>query len=276
MNGRTSPPRGPWSRGPGGIGLPPLTPAPTDLIVLLAVLFVTYSLEFFASTAIIPGLLRLTPQVWRAGFLWQLATYPFSGFGRAPSVWILLELLILYWFGRDVFYQLGRRRFWQTVLTSAVVAALVAVIVEVLAELAAGTPSIALPFELMQGQRLLLTITIAAFATLNRDATILLFFVLPIRARWFLWLEVLFGFIAFLGTKDLAGFAGIVTAVGVTYASLVAGGPRRMLREWWRRFQRRRLQAELDRRRRKSKLEVLDGGRGGGPADEPRRGPWVN
>ncbi len=273
MNGRTTPPRGPWSRGPGGIGLPPLTPAPTDLVALLAVLFVTYSLQFFAATGIVPALLRLSPLVWRAGFLWQLVTYPFSGYGPV-SIWILLELLILYWFGRDVFYQLGRRRFWQTVLTSALVAALVAVLVEVVRELASGAPAALSPFGLMQGQRVLLTITIAAFATLNRDATILLFFVLPIRARWFLWLEVLFGFIAFLGTKDLAGFAGIVTAVGVTYASLVAGGPRRMLREWWLRLQRRRLQAELDRRRRKSGLEVLKGGRGGNKP--PRRGPWVN
>lgn len=273
MNGRTTPPRGPWSRGPGGFGLPPLTPAPTDLVVLLAVVFVTYSLQFFSTTAIVPGLLRLTPLVWRAGFVWQLATYPFSGYGPV-SILILLDLLVLYWFGRDVFYQLGRRRFWQTVLTSAVVAALVAVVVELVVELVAGPEPAVVPFALMQGQRVLLTITIAAFATLNRDATILLFFVLPIRPRWFLWMEILIAFIFFLGTKDLAGFAGIVTAVGVTYASLVAGGPRRMLREWWLRLQRRRLQAELDRRRRKSKLEVLDGGRG--RSQPPRQGPWVN
>ena len=272
MNGRSTP-RGPWSRGPGGLGLPPLTPAPTDLVVLLAVVFVTYSLQFFTSTRIIPALLRLTGLVWGSGLVWQLATYPFSGYGP-PSIWILLELLILYWFGRDVFYQLGRRRFWQTVMTSAVVAALVAVLVEVLVELTSGVPALTAPFSLMQGQRVLLTITIAAFATLNRDATILLFFVLPIQARWFLWLEVLFGFIAFLATKDLAGFAGIVTAVGVTYASLVSGGPRRMLREWWLRLQKRRLQVELERERRKRKLEVLEGGRG--RKEPPRRGPWVN
>jgi hypothetical protein len=159
-------------------------------------------------------------------------------------------------------------------MTSAVVAALVAVLVEVLVELTSGVPALTAPFSLMQGQRVLLTITIAAFATLNRDATILLFFVLPIQARWFLWLEVLFGFIAFLATKDLAGFAGIVTAVGVTYASLVSGGPRRMLREWWLRLQKRRLQVELERERRKRKLEVLEGGRG--RKEPPRRGPWVN
>ena len=60
---------------------------------------------------------------------------------------------------------------------------------------------------------MLLAIFIAAFATLNRNATILLFFVLPIQARWFLWLEVLFAFIAFLGSHDLPGFLGITTAV---------------------------------------------------------------
>jgi len=253
------------------MGLPPLTPAPTDLLVILGTVFVTFSLQFFQSTAIVPALLRLTPYVWR-GFLWQLATYAFTGYGGA-SFWILLELLILYWFGRDVYYRLGRRRFWSTLLVSAVVAGVVAEIVYLLADLAGGAPALT-AFTIMQGQRVLLTIFIAAFATLNRNATILLFFVLPIQARWFLWLEVLFAFIAFLGTHDLPGFLGIVTAVVVTWGSLSAGGPGRMLREWRLRAERWRLQQQLDRERKRRKMKVIDGGRGrsGSGGD----GPWVN
>lgn len=270
MNGRRPTPRGPWSTGGG---LPSFTPAPTDLLVILGVVFATFSLQHLGSAAVVPALLRLTPALWN-GFLWQLGTYPFSGYG-APSFWILLELLILYWFGRDVYFRLGRRRFWTTLMFSAVTAAVVAELVFLVQDLAGAGPLSA--FSIMQGQRMLLTIFIAAFATLNRHATILLFFVLPIQARWFLWLEVLFAFIAFLGTHDLPGFLGIVTAVGVTWGALSAGGPSRMLREWRLRFERWRLQQELDRERRKRKMKVIDGGRragerGGGGG----RGDWVH
>ena len=72
----------------------------------------------------------------------------------------------------------------------------------------------------MQGQQILAVVLVAAFATLNRDATILLFFVLPMPARWFLWLEIVFGFLGFLGTHDLPGFLGICAAVGITYGAL--------------------------------------------------------
>ena len=82
-----------------------------------------------------------------------------------------------------------------------------------------GSPT-AVPFQLMQGQRILLTVTIAAFATLWGDATILLFFVLPIRARWCLWLGILLGFVAYLGSKDLAGFAGICAGTAITALAL--------------------------------------------------------
>lgn len=271
MNGRRpigSTPRGPWNTGGG---LPSFTPAPQDLLILLGVVFFTYSLQFFETTAVVPALLRITGAVWN-GFLWQLATYPFAGYGGA-SFWFLLELLILYWFGRDVYMRLGRRGFWTTLLVSTVAAGVVAELVYLAGALAGGAPPAA--FTIMQGQRMLLVICIAAFATLNRSATILLFFVLPIQARWFLWLEILFAFIAFLGSHDLPGFLGISTAVGVTYGSLSAGGPTKMFREWRLRLERWRLQQELDRERRKRKMKVLEGGgEGGGRRDGGD--PWVH
>jgi hypothetical protein len=243
-------------------------------VILLAVVFATFSFQFLGGLRLVPALLRLTPAVWQTGFLWQVATYPFAGYG-GPSLWILLELLILYWFARDVFYRLGRRGFWRTLLTVAFAAGVAAVVVEVLVRLASPGGMTPLPFGLMQGQRMLMAFAIAAFATLNRHATILLFFVLPIQARWFLWLEVLIAFIAFLATKDLAGFVGICVVVGGTWAVLSAGGPARLFRDWSLRAKRRRLERQLERERRKRKLRVLEGGgeKGGG---EPHKGPWVH
>ena len=241
-----------------GSGAPP----PQDLIAILVVVFVTFSMQFFAATAVIPALLRLTPNVLR-GFVWQVASYPFVGAGGA-SIWFLLELLILYWFGRDVFWRMGRRRFWQIIMVTAVSAAVVALVTHLLMVLAGGSSPA--PFITMQGHRMLITILIAAFATLYGQATILLFFVLPVKARWFLWLEVLFAFVfGLLAYKDLAGFLGVCTAVFLTYSLLMPGGPRTVLHNWRKRAEQRIIEQRLARMRRKRQFDVIDGD---GPPDK--------
>ena len=237
-----------------GSGAPP----PRDVLLLLAAVFATFSMQFFESTAVVPALLRLTPAVL-GGLVWQLVTYPFVGAGGA-SIWFLLELLILFWFGRDVFWRLGRRRFWRLILVTAVVAAAVAVLTHALMVLAGGGS--AAPFITMQGHRMLITILIAAFATLYGEATILLFFVLPLKARWFLWLEILAAFVfGLLPYKDLAGFLGVCAAVLLTFASLQPRGPGRALHDWRKRLERLILERRLARLRRRRRFDVVDGGR---------------
>jgi hypothetical protein len=245
-------------------------PVPRDLVVLLAVVLATFSLRFFATTQSLHALLALSSNTWRHGFVWQPVTYLFNGVGD-PGIWFLLELLILFLFGRTVYYQLGRRAFWRFLLLVGASSALVAVVVDLAANLA-GDPSL-YAFALMQGQHMLLTLTIAAFATMNRDATILLFFVLPVQARWFLLLEILFAFMGFLSTGDLAGFVGL--SAGVGFSMLYLGwGPRRAglrrpwlrLQEWWIRLRLKGL-----RRRRGLRLVKDD--------DRERRdsdGGWVH
>jgi hypothetical protein len=234
------------------------SPVPRDLVAILVVLFVTYALQFFASTAAVPELLRLGPAVY-AGFLWQLVTYPFVGFGGG-GLWFLLELLVLFWFGRDVFWRLGRRRFWTLLVAVALLVGVVAVGLQLLVALAGleGVTSAPL-FVLMQGQRTLMAILIAAFATLWGEATVLLFFVLPLKARWFLWLEILFAFMGFLTVKDLAGLVGIAVAVGVTWLWLTPGGARGAGRRLRLRLDRWRLAARLARLRRGRRFDVIEG-----------------
>ncbi len=113
----------------------------------------------------------------------------------------------------------------------------------------------------MQGQQILLAIIIAAFATLWGDATILLFFVLPIKARWFLWLEILFAFIGFLESKDFAGFCGICGAVFLTYTGFQRGGAGKVAHTWRKRAEAFVLQKRLDRLKKKRKFDVIDGGK---------------
>jgi hypothetical protein len=230
------------------------------------------------------ALARLTPAVWQRGFLWQLLTYPFAGVG-APSLWFLLALLMVFWFGRDVFWQVGRRRFWRLLVGVAVAAGAVALAVQLLAgrppaveELLLGRRGLpgGIDFPLLQGQNMLLVILVAAFGTLNRQATVYLMFVLPLQARWFLPLEILFAFLGYLATKDLAGFLGISAAVGTTWAALTPGRLRRlgrMRREAWLSLQQRWLRLRLRILRRRRGLRVIEGERGNGKV---HRGPWVH
>lgn len=264
------------------------TPPPRDLLGLLVVLFVTYSLSFFQSTQIVPRLLFLSPDVWQRGFLWQLVTYPYVAV-PGGSFWFLISLLIIFMFGRDVRSYLGRRHFWRLLLWSSGGAALVAVAVQLLMSLASASGRAA--FVVMQGDRMLLTILIAVFATVHPNAVIRLFFVLPIRAGAFLWLEILIAFVmGFLPTGDFAGFLGVCTAVGMTYAALT-GGLKKTLREWRLRIERQVLELRLRFLRRRRGIRLVkpdeggdawrrgDGGnrRGdgrGGDGNDP--GPWVN
>ncbi len=275
------------SRPPFQFGGSATNPPPPDIIALLVVLFVTFSLQFFQGTAGIVGLMRLTSEAWRSAQVWKVATYPFAGFGP-PSIWFLLELLILFWFSRDVHRYLGQKRFWQLLGWACVPAGLLAVGIDVLTSM--GTGDSMATFQLMQGQRMLLTVIIAAFATLYGNATIMLFFVLPLKAKWFIALEILFAFMGFLSSHDLAGFLGICLAVGLTYSMLTGGGLRLGLRTLWLRAQHKIYEMRLRRHRARSGLRGIDGGKqkGGGEGGkghgkgndkgngDVRRGPWVN
>lgn len=255
--------------GPGGMVGGLTGPVPRDLWLLLGAIFVTFSLQFFQTTAWLPELLRLTPAVWLRGFLWQLVTYPFVGIG-APNFWFLLELLILFMFGRDVLRRLGRRQFWRLLIVTSLVAAVAAVLVSALIQLAAGATSLRGAMILMQGQRMVLTILIAAFATMNRRATILLFFVLPIQARWFLPLEIVFAFLGFLATHDLAGFLGLCIAVGFTFGSLTGWRAQSWLHDFQLRLRQTWLRLRLAWLRRRSGLRVVR------KDEPPKKGPWIH
>ena len=239
-------------------------PIPKDLWILIGVLLFTYSLNSFETTAPLVRLLELSPNVWQRGYVWQLATYAFIA--QPAGLWFVISMVILFFFGRDVFRVLGRRHFWRLLLWGAMTASVVAVVVQILLWALGLVPRF--PFLIMQGSSMLLTILIAAFATLYGNATILLMFVIPVQARWFLWLEILFAFLAFLPTKDFAGFVGVCVAVGTTYSILTSGSLRRALREYRLRIERQILEARMRQRRRRFKVVKKD--------DDVHRGPWMN
>lgn len=255
----------------GGYGFGLSGPVPRDVWILLGIVFATFSMRFFAITAPLADLLRLTPAAWRSGFLWQLVTYPFAGSG-APNFWFVIELLILFLFARTVFYQLGRRKFWRLLVVLSLSAAVAAIAVDLIGSLFTGGRAWQLPFALMQGQRMLLVLLIALFAVLNRNATILLFFVLPVQAKWFLLLEIVFAFLGFLGTKDLPGFIGICAGVGATVVYFGRGRGAGLfdgaLRELWLRAQAAWFRLRLARMKQKRGLRIVP--------DDRDKDDWVH
>jgi hypothetical protein len=237
---------------------------PRDVMAMLVVVFVTYSLQFFAPTAWLVELLRLTPLVWMKGFVWQLVTFPFAGAGQA-SIFILLELLFLFFFARDVYARLGRRGYWRVLLVGCVSGGVVALLADLAARAMGQVPEQSL--YLVQGQHMLFIVVIAAFAVLYRDATIMLMLIIPVQARWFLPIELLVTFILFLRTHDLPGFLGVFTAIAVTWATLSMGGLSGAGRESWLRAQGWWMKRRLGRLRRKRGFRVVDDG---------RKDPWLH
>lgn len=240
---------------------------PRDIIIIVATLFVTFSMQFFGATEIVPALLRLTPALWQGGFLWQVATYAFVGSGM-PDLWFLVSLLMVFWFGRDVHGSLGEKRFRKLLAWAVIGSGLVAALVQ----LGTGWEPRSYPFSLIQGQHMLLTIFIAAFAIRNAEATIMLFFVLPVQAKWFIPLELVFAFLGFLTGKDLAGLIGLWSAVGITYVYLTPGGPKQIWKRWRLKMKKRQVQRELQQLKKQKGFRVV-------PSDDeqnPGGGPWVN
>ncbi len=255
-------------------------PPPRDIMVLMVVLFVNYSLSFFPGLRNLPALLQLTPGVWRSGFLWQLATYPFAGnfdfvslrnLGLITSspIGFLFSLLMIYWFGSDVYRYLGRRGFWTLLAWAAGAASVSAVAVHVLLSRIGWTDDYA--FSIMQGQWILLVIFAAAFAAAYGHATVYIMFILPVRGSWFLPLTLLFAFTGFLTTKDFPGFLGNCVAAGVVYQTLT-GRLFKLAREWRLHIERKILEARLKRMRGRRNLRIVEQP----PPDDEPRGPWVN
>jgi hypothetical protein len=95
------------------------------------------------------------------------------------------------------------------------------------------------------------------------------FFVLPMKARWFIWFPILIGFVAYLGSKDLGGFLGICGGTGITVLVLSPSKVRRALRSRWLEWRRASVERKVDRLARRRGLRVVR-------RDDGPKGPTIN
>jgi membrane associated rhomboid family serine protease len=151
------------------------------------------------------GLVRwlgLSEEGLRRGYLWQLLTFQFLHFGLLH---FLLNSLMLYFFGRAIESQLGRGRFLEIYLGGGLLGGLTQGVLGLISPPHFGG--------LTLGASAGVSALLAVFCLLHRDHSILLFFVLPVRAIHVLW-----------GSLAIAAFFVLVPAErGVAHAAHLGG-----------------------------------------------------
>lgn len=152
------------------------------------------------------------------GYVWQLVTYQFMHGG---ALHLLVNMLLVYFFGRAIEDSLGRRGLLRIYLLSGVVGGLVQLIYQVfMSKIVPGYYAASVVGASASGLGLL-----AAYATLfpHREITLLLFFFIPVslRARTLLWISfglAVFGMMVPMGNvAEAAHLGGILTGLAYVH-----------------------------------------------------------
>lgn len=228
---------GPRTAVGGGFQLPPVTPLLRNVLIAL---FVLYAAELVARNVL--GL-PIDLLAWHAlghGFLpFQPVTrYLVQGNG---VIGVVLAGVVLYFFLPTIERSFKTAQWVEALLAGAVGGTVFALLCDLLG-LAGG---VAL------GWASLLAVLIVLFGLKNPDATILLFFVLPVPAKILAWGSGVLALLLFLATLDLttADYLGTwAGAVGWWFYRGPGGRKRRLVRKA------RRIERELER------FEVFEGG----------------
>lgn len=208
-----------YSGGPSIGWLTPPTPVVKRLLIINGAVFLLEVLAVLSNNwAFFRDFIALSGPGIKSFMLWQFVTYMFlhSPFGIFH---ILINLLVLWMFGRDVEYELGPVNFLKMYILGGIVG---------------GLLWLAFNFStrgyVLGASGAILSVVIA-FATLfpERPITILVFFILPItmKAKWWAWITVAFVSYGCLMMRnstvaDLAHLGGII--VGYLYVKWLGFG----------------------------------------------------
>jgi membrane associated rhomboid family serine protease len=140
------------------------------------------------------AVLRLYPFKSINFHVWQILTHPFSHNPQAP-ISFLINCLIFYFFAAPVEYAFGSKRFLILFYLSALGGALCGL-------LFSGISGFSTPFLGMLPSLLSL---IVIFGLINPEATILLMFILPIKAKYISYGTVLIALLTFLAKANPHG-----------------------------------------------------------------------
>jgi membrane associated rhomboid family serine protease len=175
------------------------------LLLAYAVVFVAEILVSPTPQRLIPGndfcseYFALSKGGIKHGFVWQLVTYQFM---HASLLHLLLNCWAIYVFGRELEELLGARRFLALVFSSGIVGG----VFQVLTAMVWPT----LFHGSVVGASACAFGLVAAFAMIfpERELTMLIFFVIPVRMR----------------AKTLLIFSGVLAVMGVVFSESIFGG----------------------------------------------------
>jgi hypothetical protein len=188
-------------------------PAPRFLLVVVCLLLAGCIANLFEETRPWVALARLSPAVWEQAETWRLVTFGFVGAGALGPTTVL-QIACIFWLGSEICTSIGPQRARILLIGAVFGGGLAATGGQVLGELG-GLPRCAEPFEMMQGQRIVLAVSVAAFAAGNRQVNVTrlrLLYGLAIPSRWLIPLQLGWALIELGLTRDFGGFVGL--AVG--------------------------------------------------------------
>jgi membrane associated rhomboid family serine protease len=206
----------------------PASPAVRGLLVANVAVFLFQALARASAQVRLDRLFGLVPyDVVHHLFLWQLATYMFLHGGLLH---IAFNLLALWMFGSELESLWGTRRFLRFYFITGIGAAVLSTLV---------TPNSPIPIIGASGAIYGL---LAAYGILFPDRVILLYFVLPIRAKY---LVLILGLVTFWSSISVTGggVAHVAHLGGMIFGWLYLRGPRlprfgvpfRDAYGWWKR-----------------------------------------
>ena len=201
----------------------------------------TWASELYTSLGLAPG------EVLGEGYVWQVFTYSVLHDLSSPSH-VLFNLLGLLFLAPPLERRWGPKGF----LHFAIYSALIAGIFSLLCGLIAPTYFGARVF----GVSGVVMAVLAAFSFVMPNATIMLFFVVPIQARWIVWLALGIDAMMFLSSPKGSGLAFHTHLGGVIAAWLLITG------NWRPSLLKDRLHLfTLKQKKRPPKLRIVKGGK---------------
>ena len=177
------------------------------LMISLVIAFALQQINAVYGHPAIVGYLALSADGLRHGYVWQLLTFQFLHFNLTH---LLFNLIGVWFFGKFVEERLGRANFLKLYFLGGVAGGLLQSSLGWLLPRFFGFPTM--------GASAGIFALIAAFALAEPDGLILLFFVLPLRAKYLLYIET--GVALFftlvpsdMGVAHAAHLGGIIFAV---------------------------------------------------------------
>lgn len=192
-------------------------PAPaiqwSPTIALLVLNLAVYLIQISSSQFPINEYFALSKDGLLHGYVWQLLTFQFLHGGHFH---LIFNLLALYMFGRPVEERLGKAAFLKLYLISGMIGGLFQAGLGFILPMQFGLPVL--------GASAGLCGLVAAFALLEPEATILLFFIIPMRAKYVLGLAVILTLtFLILSFKPESAQAGEKVAHAAHLGGLLAG-----------------------------------------------------